>query len=582
MVYRFADAEMDPSQGCVRRQDHEHYPRPKVLQVLHYLLEHRERLVTKDELIEHVWKDTAVTDDVVFHCVADIRTLLGDDPRNPRFVRTFPGAGYRFVAPVEEVRLANGGEANSSRPAQRLPRWAVWTAGVLLAALPIAWIGLRRGPPEPPREEVAWWRFDEGAGTQVKDSSGHGNDGVLVDGPVWTEGQLGKALRFDGVRSHVAGINDGRSFPRGSAPRTVSAWIRTVSTAGDHTGILHYGAHSSPYLRSFLLCLRDNGKAAVGYQTEWVEGTSRLDDGAWHFVAGMYEGPGTNLARVFVDGVEESAGKLRSTLETGSGFAWRIGRFQEAGTPFRGQIDDARVFARALSAIEVMALYRCGSGQADLTLPGNRQVYYLQLFPLGAGVVIGPAGQIRHAGNDFAGVQFAQSDGACSMRSLRGADLGQNLRMGVDLLVPASPSGAVTTAGPYFRARDASPGHGIIGGDNAGYWVQLYSTGVVKVRCLHPQQIVAFTTPPAGFDPGIFHKLEITARDLELEALLDGKQLEFDQGGRRVRTVSILPLWEDTPQGGKNRGTAGIIFSAEPRGKATGQQARNIVVTPAS
>ena len=45
---------------------------------------------------------------------------------------------------------------------------------------------------------VAWWRFDENSGTPAADSSGNGNDGTLVGGAQWTDGQLGGALEFNG------------------------------------------------------------------------------------------------------------------------------------------------------------------------------------------------------------------------------------------------------------------------------------------------------------------------------------------------------------------------------------------------
>jgi DNA-binding winged helix-turn-helix (wHTH) protein len=68
-----------------------------------YLLKGRERLVTKEELFENIWKDAAVTDNALLQCIFDIRKALGDDSRNPRFIKTFPKVGYRFISPVEEI-----------------------------------------------------------------------------------------------------------------------------------------------------------------------------------------------------------------------------------------------------------------------------------------------------------------------------------------------------------------------------------------------------------------------------------------------------------------------------------------------
>ncbi|MFL6336618.1 MAG: tetratricopeptide repeat protein [Pyrinomonadaceae bacterium] len=103
LVYRFEGIELFPAQGRLRRDGEESYPRQKSFQLLLYLIEQRHRLVTKDELIERVWADTAVTDDALVQLIGELRRGLGDDPRRPRFIKTIPKAGYRFIAPVEEL-----------------------------------------------------------------------------------------------------------------------------------------------------------------------------------------------------------------------------------------------------------------------------------------------------------------------------------------------------------------------------------------------------------------------------------------------------------------------------------------------
>jgi tetratricopeptide (TPR) repeat protein/DNA-binding winged helix-turn-helix (wHTH) protein len=102
-IYRFENVEVNVSRGCLLRENQERHLRQKTFQVLVYLLERRERLVTKEELMQTVWKDTAVTDDVLVQCVKEIRRALSDDPHHPRFIKTVPKAGYRFISPVKEV-----------------------------------------------------------------------------------------------------------------------------------------------------------------------------------------------------------------------------------------------------------------------------------------------------------------------------------------------------------------------------------------------------------------------------------------------------------------------------------------------
>jgi len=293
--------------------------------------------------------------------------------------------------------------------------------------------------------------------------------------------------------------------------------------------------------------------------------------------AATYDGPPQNTARIFVDGVLESARKLPAALDTGSLRTWRIGRHLVYSTPFRGAIDDVRVHGRALAPPWIMALYRCSSQQTDLLLPGGLRFYYLPVFP-SSDIQIGSAGQVVNTGGGYGGIQLGRSDGNCAIDSIRGADIGQDLQISVDLLAPPQAHGEVM-GGPYFRSRAAAPGDGTIGGTSAGYWVQLDSTGRVRVRCLNPQRVVAYAAPAPDFDATRFHRLEIVACGTELQAALDGNALEFDQGGQRVRSVSIPPSWEGQPPIGFNQGTAGIAFASDPSGGGTGQQARDIHIT---
>ena len=101
---------------------------PKSLAVLLYLIRERPRVVSKDELLDAVWPDTDVGDAVLKVTVRDIRRLLSDDARQPRYVETAHRRGYRFSAPVayassigvvhdESAGAANGDGRSTSRAA---------------------------------------------------------------------------------------------------------------------------------------------------------------------------------------------------------------------------------------------------------------------------------------------------------------------------------------------------------------------------------------------------------------------------------------------------------------------------------
>src|SRR5262249_26639711 len=68
--------------------------------VLHYLALHPGRLVTKEELRAAVWPGVAVSEIVLAVCVSELRKVLGDSAKTPRFIETVHGRGYRFIATV--------------------------------------------------------------------------------------------------------------------------------------------------------------------------------------------------------------------------------------------------------------------------------------------------------------------------------------------------------------------------------------------------------------------------------------------------------------------------------------------------
>ena len=74
--------------------------RPKTWAVLHYLIEHPDRLITRAELLQAVWPKTYVSPGLVKVCVRELRAVLGDEAETPRFIETLGRQGYRFIAPL--------------------------------------------------------------------------------------------------------------------------------------------------------------------------------------------------------------------------------------------------------------------------------------------------------------------------------------------------------------------------------------------------------------------------------------------------------------------------------------------------
>ena len=70
--------------------------RPRAFEVLLYLARNAQRLVTKRELLENIWTDTVVSDELLRGYIRELRETLGDDARKPRYIETVPARGYRF------------------------------------------------------------------------------------------------------------------------------------------------------------------------------------------------------------------------------------------------------------------------------------------------------------------------------------------------------------------------------------------------------------------------------------------------------------------------------------------------------
>jgi DNA-binding winged helix-turn-helix (wHTH) protein/Tol biopolymer transport system component len=103
----FGPFTLDLEARKLRRGDEPIALPSRALAALAYLIEHRHRLVDREEIIAAVWHDVAVTDDSLIHAVSVIRRALGDDPSHASFIETIPRRGYRFVGTIESIEPAH-------------------------------------------------------------------------------------------------------------------------------------------------------------------------------------------------------------------------------------------------------------------------------------------------------------------------------------------------------------------------------------------------------------------------------------------------------------------------------------------
>ena len=198
LVFRFEDVEVREREFTLTKAGEVLPVEPKAFRVLLFLLHNPQTLITKEELLDAVWADAAVTESSLTRSIAKLRRVLGDDFQEPRYIATVATVGYRFVCKVEVTEEANEnlggigevpangqaadanlpahnekargitGQTISSdtqkpqsaseitkevRPAARRLRWIPW--GVAAALLPLlAWLGFTRWikPPSPQRQ----------------------------------------------------------------------------------------------------------------------------------------------------------------------------------------------------------------------------------------------------------------------------------------------------------------------------------------------------------------------------------------------------------------------------------------------
>src|SRR5260370_16641212 len=97
-MFQFEGYTLDVGRCSLRTADRDVQLRPKAFEVLRYLVENADRLVTKEELIQAIWPHVTVTDEALAHCVSEARQAIGDGGQ--AIIKTLPRRAYRSPAPV--------------------------------------------------------------------------------------------------------------------------------------------------------------------------------------------------------------------------------------------------------------------------------------------------------------------------------------------------------------------------------------------------------------------------------------------------------------------------------------------------
>lgn len=214
------------------------------------------------------------------------------------------------------------------------------------------------------RDFVSWWLAGPGprwGGPKFYDlvrasSRGGGNHGVLTNGPTW-RGAAGRPggrgiLSFDGTDDYVSCGDIATTI----SDLTICFWFRSSST---DQGMIVGKYDNTPASAYMVWRLSGNSSLrfyrATNSTVTATETTTSMSDGLWrHYCAAWVGG----TAYVYVNGKQENTESIGGTPSSGAGIDFRIGR--DVGASLGDavfDIDDVRLFSRALSAVEVMALH---------------------------------------------------------------------------------------------------------------------------------------------------------------------------------------------------------------------------------
>jgi hypothetical protein len=210
---------------------------------------------------------------------------------------------------------------------------------------------------------VGYWSFDDGTGTIASDSSGNGNTATLVNGPIWTSGEIAGALSFDGVDDYVAFASQHQSTI------SISAWVYAQATPGslfpriiDMPGyVLLLAESGAPNSNSMSLGFRSRRSSQDGV---WNTPANSMAYNSWNHVAVVYDSSSTsNNADLYINGVKQTISKITSPqgTQTANEGAGIIGNRIPLNRGWEGLIDELRVYNRALSAAEIVSLYDQGN-----------------------------------------------------------------------------------------------------------------------------------------------------------------------------------------------------------------------------
>ncbi|MBF0230358.1 MAG: LamG domain-containing protein [Desulfamplus sp.] len=246
---------------------------------------------------------------------------------------------------------------------------------------------------------VAHWEFDEENGNVASDASGLGNTASLVNGPVWESGKVEGSLHFDGVNDYVDAGNNAFGL---TDEVTTALWVKPAVIQNCLTQVLiQRGRYVYPFMmriesKRIRACIR----TTTG--THYLFGQSMLVPDQWYHVALTFAGGEMIL---YMDGKEESRLSVSGQMNVMANQKTTLGANPLGPNPFAGNLDDVRIYDRALGLEEITMLSMMQGDEKPMSITQNGitwtldRAYQVGQFANGDYWVVGPANIIAITNN---------------------------------------------------------------------------------------------------------------------------------------------------------------------------------------
>ena len=323
----------------------------------------------------HLWSPSSGWSYIIADNLADLATLY--DPFTDQIVRYKPGGLNAAVyTQITDVETECDGLLTYDRVVKPDPARIAYSnqkaiSGVINPATGV----ITANTFTVPSDYIGYWALDETNGTVAIDLSGHGNNGTVVDAAWNPHGKINGCLSFNGSNSYVQVNRDiTNDF-------SIAFWVQTTATANagswrEGSGLVDGSV--SEGANDFGVALAGNELAfGTGNPDTTLLSTNSINDGLWHYCVAT-RAQSTGLLQLYVDGSLQATGSGSAMSLTAPSYL-RLGARQSGGGFFNGNLDEVKIYARALGNLEIAALYADSASSVaaptNMTAsPGNAQV----------------------------------------------------------------------------------------------------------------------------------------------------------------------------------------------------------------